>query len=91
MEEILAIILQYVSIWAPSIVAIFGVIATILAAMAKTKDAFQKLNKDETLKDVNKKLTALCAENQELARCNKLLLDKITQIEGYADFKKKEE
>lgn len=90
MEEILRIIVEYVSIWAPSLVAILGVVTTILVALGKTKDAFDKLNKDETLKDVNSRLKQLTSENEELIRCNKLLLDQITKIQDYADTKKKE-
>ena len=90
MEEILRIIVEYVSIWAPSLVAILGVVTTILVALGKTKDAFAKLNKDETLKEINTKLTQVASENEELVRCNKLLLDELTKIKGYADIKKKE-
>ena len=79
MEEILAIILSYVSIWAPSLVAIH-----------KCKEAFDKLNKDETLKEVKTKLNTVASENEELIRCNKLLLEELTKIRGYADAKKKE-
>ena len=90
MEEILRIIVEYVSIWAPSLVAILGVVSTILVSLGKTKEAFAKLNKDETLKTVNTKLTKVVNENEELIRCNKLLLDELTKIKGYADAKKKE-
>jgi hypothetical protein len=90
MTEIIQIIIEYASIWAPSLVAILGVVTTILVALGKTKDAFAKLNKDETLKEINTKLTQVANENEELVRCNKLLLDEITKIKGYADTKKKE-
>lgn len=91
MESILAVILEYAAIWVPSLVAILGTVATIVVALAKTKEAFAKLNKDETLREVKEKLVALSNENQELVRCNKLLLDQLTKIHGYADEKKKEE
>lgn len=91
MEEFLRIVLEYVSIWAPSLVAILGVVVTIITALGKTKAAFDDLKADKTLKDVNSKLSKLTAENEELIRCNKLLLDKITKIKDYADNKKKEE
>ena len=92
MEEILRIIMEYISIWAPSLVAILGVVVTILTALGKTKEAFENLKGDKTLKDVNDKLTTLASENEELIRCNKLLLENITRIKGYADeVKKKEE
>ena len=91
MEELLRTIVEYVSIWAPSLVAILGVVTTILVALGRTKEAFDKLNKDETLKDVNSQLKKLTTENEELIRCNKLLLEQITKIQDYADIKKKEQ
>lgn len=91
MEDIIRIVLEYVSIWMPSLVAIFGVVTTILVALGKTKDAWDKLKKDTDYKDVKDKLTNVASENQELIRCNKLLLDEITKIRNYADVKKKEE
>ena len=90
MEEILRIILEYVSIWAPSLVAILGMVVTILTAINKTKEAFDNFKADTTLKDVNKKISELTDQNEELVRCNKLLLDNITKIQDYADNKKKE-
>lgn len=89
MEQILAVIIEYASIWVPSLVAIFGVVATVIGAAAKTKEAFEKLNKDETLKDLKQQLSAVIQENEELVRCNKLLLDEITKINNYADQLKK--
>ena len=56
MTEILQIIVEYVAIWAPSLVAVLGVVSTVLVALSKTKEAFSKLNKDETLKELNDKL-----------------------------------
>lgn len=88
MEEILKIIVEYVAIWAPSLVAALSVVTTVLVALGKTKEAFEKLNKDETLKDVKANLNKVAADNEELIRCNKLLLDEITKIKDYADTKK---
>lgn len=88
--EILEVIIEYASIWVPSLVAILGTITTVLTALNKTKEAFDKLNKDETLKQINAKLVSVVSENEELVRCNKLLLDKITEIKNYADNKKGE-
>ena len=73
------------AIWAPSLAAILGIVTTIVVAMSKTKEAFEKLNKDETLKEIKTKLDAVINENEELVRCNKLLLDQLTKIKDYAD------
>lgn len=90
MTEILQIIVEYVAIWAPSLVAVLGVVSTVLVALSKTKEAFSKLNKDETLKELKTEMKKLVSENEELVRCNKLLLDNYTKIKDYVDTKKKE-
>ena len=90
MEEILQIIIEYVSIWAPSLVSIIGIVVTILTALGRTKEAFENLKADKTLLELNKKLEKLASENEELVRCNKLLLDNITKIKDYANCKKEE-
>ena len=90
MTEILKIIVEYVAIWAPSLVAVLGVVSTVLVALSKTKEAFSKLNKDETLKELKTEMKKLVSENEELVRCNKLLLDNYTKIKDYVDTKKKE-
>lgn len=74
-------IIMYVSMWAPSLVAIFGMVATVL----KSKTALKELKADTELKLLRLEVAAANKHNAELVRCNKLLLDKITKIEGYAD------
>ena len=91
MTEILEIIVEYAAIWAPSLVAILGTITTVILALNKCRDAILEWKNDATLRDVNNKLTTLSQENAELVRCNKLLLEEITKIKGFADAKKREE
>ena len=83
MKEIIEILVNYVSIWAPSVVSIMGIIITTLKANA----AFRQFKSDQTIKNLSIKMDNLARENAELIRCNKLLLDKITHINGYADAK----
>ena len=90
MEAILAVIIEYVAIWAPSLVAVLGVVTTVLTTMSKTKTALDALKKDETIKRMEQKFEEMAAQNAELVRCNKLLLDEVTKIKNYADEKKKE-
>lgn len=87
----LELIIEYVSIWAPSLVAILGVVATILTAISKTKDFINTIKADIDFKSLKEDLNRLSKENEELVRCNKLLLDQITKIKDYADNKKKED
>lgn len=90
MEQIIEIVLSYASIWVPSIVAILGVISTILVALNKTKEAFAKLNKDETLKELKTQLTKVIKDNQELRAYEKVLVDEMTKIKNYVEDLKKE-
>lgn len=90
MTEIIEIILEYIAIWAPSLVSIAGVITTVLLAIGKTKNAADALKNDAELANLAKEAKRLANENEELVRCNKLLLDNITKIKDYADQKKGE-
>lgn len=90
MEAILAIIIEYAAMWAPALVAVLGIVATVIGAISKCRDAIIELRNDTTISSMGAKLDALARENAELVRCNKLLLDQITKIQGYADAKSKE-
>lgn len=77
------IIMPIIVAAAPAFTAILGIIFTVAKAL-------KSLKADTTLIDISNKLTVLSAENRELTRTNKLLLDRITKIENYADIKKGE-
>lgn len=79
------IIASLTAIWAPSVMAMLGIAASVCISISKTKDAIKELKKDDVLKEISNKLTKVVNENYELQRCNKLLLDKITKIKDYAD------
>ena len=89
MEMILLTIAEYASIWAPSLIAILGVIVTVAKALANVKGAIEEVKADKTLAEVNNKLTTIAHENEQLVKTNKILIDKITQIENYTDLKEK--
>lgn len=84
------IIFEYVAIWAPSLVAVLGVVISVLTAISKTKTAINEFKDEESVKELTTKLDKLSSENEELVRTNKLLLDQITKIKGFADSKKGE-
>lgn len=90
MTEILQVIVEYVAIWAPSLVAILGTITTVILAINKCRDAILAWKNDETLHGVKNELVKISQENEELVRCNKLLLEELTKIKGYADAKNRE-
>lgn len=91
MKELVEIIISYASIWAPALVSILGIITTVVVAINNCSKAISEFKSDEILKDIKSELNNVTHENAELIRCNKLLLDQITKIQGYADAKKKEE
>lgn len=90
MEAIFALIIEYVSIWAPSLVAILGSVYTVLFAIGKFKELSNKWKNDETIKEMNIKFQKMASQNEELVHTNKLLLDQITKIKDYADHMKEE-
>ena len=84
-------ILSYVSIWAPALVSILSMVAVVCHALAKTKNAVNELKTDNAIKEKLDHFDELAAQNEELVRCNKLLLEQITKIKGYADIIKEEQ
>ncbi len=89
MEELIRIIVEYVAIWAPSLVAILSVISTSIPALIKTKEALVKLKNDETIKNLSETCEKQAKENAELRKSVDLMLDELTKIKGYAEEKKK--
>ena len=88
MEAVIALIIQYAAIWAPALVAVLGTITTVILAINKCRDAIHEWKTDDTMRDIRANLAKVSKENEELVRCNKLLLDEITKIKDYADKKK---
>lgn len=90
MEAVIALIIQYAAMWAPALVAVLGTITTVILAINKCRDAINEWKSDDTMRDIRANLAKVSQENEELVRCNKLLLDEITKIKDYADHKKRE-
>lgn len=79
------LILTYVSMWAPALVAILGVVASVIFAISKVKIAINDLRKTEDIANLTKELQNLAAENKELRHRENLILDEITKIKNYAE------
>ena len=79
------IILTYVSMWAPALVAILGIVASVIFAVGKVKTAITDLRKTDDIANLTKELQGLAAENKELRHRENLLLDEITKIKNYAE------
>ena len=91
MEAIFELIIEYMAIWVPSLTAIATTIGAILTCLKHFNKATEKWKNDKTIKDMKTQFIQMASQNAELVRTNKLLLDEITKIRGYADAKKKEE
>lgn len=90
MNEFYAVLIEHIAIWAPSLVSILGFIVMMVPTFIKCRDWLKGLKEDKTLVEISERLEKLSSENAELVRCNKLLLDKLTKIQDYADHKKEE-
>ena len=90
MNEFYAVLIEYVAIWAPSLVSILSSIALMIPVFIKCRDWLKGLKEDKTLVEISDRLEKVSRENVELVRCNKLLLDQLTKIQDYADHKKEE-
>ena len=91
MEAIVSVIIETAALWAPSIVAVLGIVATIIPAILKIREALIEFKKSDELKEIIKLLKKQSTENAELKEYNKLLLDEITKIKGYSDIKLSED
>ena len=90
MELITELLMTYIPMYAPAIVAILGVVVAIIPAVIKCRDALKQFKESEEMRQIINQLQTQSAENKELVRCNKLLLDQLTKIQGYADAKKED-
>lgn len=90
MSEIFDLIIQHISTWLPALASILVMFVGIIPTIIKVKGALDEVKRTKEYEDVVTQLRLLSNENQELVRCNKLLIDKIAKIEGYSDAVKKE-
>lgn len=86
------IIINTLAIWGPSLVAILGIVASVVGAIAKvnnaindSKAAIAEVRKTEDFAKLSAEVSRVASENAEIVRTNKLLLDELTKIENYAD------
>ena len=98
MNEIIDMIVAQAAIWAPALVSVIGIVAAACSAIARVKNtvseskkALNELKQEQTFVELNDNLRAAINENQELREQNSMLLDRITQIEGYVEDIKRQE
>lgn len=83
------ILIQYITIWLPSLVAILGVVTSVIIALGKTKSAIAEFKKSDELANLTAEVKRLASENKELRHTENLLLDEITKIKNYVENKRK--
>ena len=81
-------ILYYASMWSPSIVAILGIIATVIVALGKVVNAIQEWktssdNGTAAATQLHADIQSLAAQNAKLQQYNQKLLEELTRIKGY--------
>lgn len=81
MEFLTTFLMTYCPMWAPAIMAVLA----IAFIFVKARRALKDVRNTDDFKALKMELRGLAAQNAELTRTNKLLLDKITRIQGYAD------
>ena len=90
MIEFYTVLIEHVAIWAPSLASILCSITLMIPVFIKCREWLKRLKEDKTLVEISERLEKVSRENADLVRCNKLLLDKLTKIQDYADHKKEE-
>ena len=71
--------------WTPSLASVLLIVAGVIPVLVKLSNYLKSLKDDKTVQDLISRLNVQSFKIEELTRCNKLLLDKITKIQGYAD------
>lgn len=82
-----AFIASIIPIWGPAIAAVLSVVVSVCVALSKISAALTEFKQSAEMKELIAALKTQTAQNEELQRVNKLLVDEITKIKGYADSK----
>lgn len=88
MEELVTIIVNYVSIWMPALTAVIGIISAVIIAIGKVKTAVSELKQDDTIKSLRKDLEASIKENKAIREQYDIIIDELKNIKAYRENKK---
>lgn len=88
--EVVEIVLQYATMWGPSIVAIIGVVVSVVTALSKLSSAVENFKQDKTIDNLRAEMEQIKHELHEENRQTALMLDEVSKIKGYSETKKKE-
>ena len=81
MEEIFEIVLNYASIWGPSVVAMLAMVFTAFIVINKVLTVVVELRKDTTIKDIDSKLAEQMTVIKKLEKTEKKLINSITKVD----------
>lgn len=84
------LIMSYIAIWAPALVACLGVLTTICVSISKVTKTIYTIKSDKDFKELRAELKRTQLLMQEQKKTNELLLEKVTNIKDYAKIKDKE-
>lgn len=87
---VLAILVEYAAIWGPSIVAVLGIVVSVVTSLNKVKTAVEEFKQDKTIDNLREEMNLIEQDLRETNRQNALLLDELSKIKGYSATKKKE-
>lgn len=90
LTALLGILVQYASIWGPSVVAVLGILISVVSSLTKVKTAIEEFKQDKTIDNLRNEINTIGSELKETNRQNALLLDELSKIQGYSAIKKKE-
>lgn len=88
--KLIELLVQYASIWGPSLVAVLGIMISVVSSLAKVKTAVEEFKQDKTIDNLRAEMTAIEQELKETNRQNALLIDELAKVQGYSAAKKKE-
>lgn len=91
-------IITYASMWAPALTALLGIVIGVVTGLTKiaeainnAKQATAELRQTDDFKKLHDDLRQAHMDNVELKKMNNELLDLITHVKNYSDFKNSKE
>lgn len=88
--KLIELLVQYASIWGPSVVAMAGIMISVVSSLAKVKTAVEEFKQDKTIDNLKSEMNDIKQELKETNRQNALLIDELAKVQGYSAAKKKE-
>lgn len=78
-------LIAQISIWLPSLVSIIGVVAAIIPAIKKAKDALEEFKQDKTMKALQNELRESINQNTEIKQQYDIIIDELKKVKDYRE------